>query len=111
LLVVVLSGWLGLSGNWSKIWPIFGAANQLVAALALLVITMWLLSRNSRIIYTAIPCAFMLLTTIGALAYKLPIYFRSKDILLGIMSAALLILAIYMLFEVFTYLKRRRFPT
>lgn len=108
LAVVVLSGWLGLSGNWAKIWPIFGAANQLVAALALLVITMWLLSRNTRIIYTAIPCVFMLLTAIGALAYRMPVYFRSKDILLGIISAALLIISIYMLWEVFVCLSRKK---
>lgn len=106
LIVVVLSGWLGLSGNWSKIWPIFGAANQLVAALALLVITMWLLSRNARIIYTAIPCVFMLLTTIGALIYKLPKYFRSNDVPLGVISAALLIIAVYMLYEVAISLKK-----
>ena len=107
LIVVVLSGWLGLSGNWNKIWPIFGAANQLVAALALLVITMWLLSRNTRIVYTAIPCAFMLLTTIGALVYKIPKHFHNKDVLLGIISVALLVIAVYMLWEVFVYLKRR----
>jgi carbon starvation protein len=108
LIVVVLSGWLGLSGNWSKIWPIFGAANQLVAALALLVITMWLLSRNTRIIYTAIPCVFMLLTTIGALVYKIPKYFSNKDIILGVISVALLVIAIYMLYEVSTFLRRRK---
>jgi carbon starvation protein len=108
LIVVVLSGWLGLSGNWNKIWPIFGAANQLVAALALLVITMWLLSRNASIIYTAVPCVFMLLTTIGALLYSLPGYFRNKDILLGLISVALLVLAVYMLYEAVIYLKRRK---
>ncbi len=109
LIVVLLSGWLGLSGNWSKIWPIFGAANQLVAALALLVITMWLLSRKSNIMYTAIPCAFMLLTTIGALLYKVPKYFSSKDILLAAVSIVLLVLACYMLLAVLLYMKRRGF--
>jgi carbon starvation protein len=108
LIIVVLSGWLGLSGNWSKIWPIFGAANQLVAALALLVITMWLLSRNKSIIYTAMPCLFMLLTTIGALGYKIPEYLSSKDFLLGAISVALLIIAAYMLLEVFLYLRRKK---
>ena len=108
LLVVVFSGWLGLSGNWNKIWPIFGAANQLVAALALLVITMWLLSRNTNIIYTAIPCIFMLLTAIGALCYKMPKYFRSNETLLGVISLILIILAGYMLVEVFICVKNKR---
>ena len=108
LIVVLLSGWLGLSGNWAKIWPIFGAANQLVAALTLLVITMWLLSRNIPIMHTAIPCGFMLLTSIGALVYKMPRYFQNGDRLLGAISAALLIVAIYMLWEVAVYLKTKR---
>jgi len=108
LIVVVLSGWLGLSGNWNKIWPIFGAANQLVAALALLVITMWLLSRSVSIIYTVIPCGFMLLTTIGALLYSLPGYFCNKDILLSLISVALLILAAYMLYEVYIFISSKK---
>ncbi|MBN1871127.1 MAG: carbon starvation protein A [Candidatus Omnitrophica bacterium] len=108
IIVIVLSGWLGLSGNWAKIWPIFGAANQLVAALALLVITAWLLSRNANIFYTAIPCVIMLLTTIGALAYKIPKHFRTGDAILGTVSAALLVLAIYMLIEAFSKLDKAR---
>jgi len=104
--VVIASGWLGLSGNWDKIWPIFGAANQLVAALALLVITLWLLSKGRNIIYTAIPCIFMLLTAIGALCYKMPVYFCGKDILLGVISFILLALAIYILVEVVITLKK-----
>ena len=35
IIVVVLSGLLAISGAWQKIWPVFGASNQLVAALAL----------------------------------------------------------------------------
>ncbi|MBL7070957.1 MAG: carbon starvation protein A [Candidatus Omnitrophica bacterium] len=107
-IVVALSGWLGLSGNWTKIWPVFGAANQLVAALALLVITVWLLSRNARIIYTILPCIFMLLTTFGALLYNIPKYLKNGDVLLGIISCALLIITVYMLFEVYVYLKKKK---
>ncbi|MFH1753574.1 MAG: carbon starvation protein A, partial [Candidatus Omnitrophota bacterium] len=36
IIVVGLSGWLGLSGEWNEFWPIFGAANQLIAALTLI---------------------------------------------------------------------------
>jgi len=108
LIVVVLSGWLGLSGNWSKIWPIFGAANQLVAALTLLVITAWLLSRQANIYFTAIPCLIMLFTTVAALAYKIPKYLGTGDFLLGIISIALLIVAFYMLVEAFGRLSGKK---
>ncbi len=105
LLVVSVSGWLGLSGNWNKIWPVFGAANQLVAALALLVISIWLLKRRENVYYTAIPCAFMLMTTIGALLYKLPRQYKAGETILAGISLALLMLAGYMLYEVIRYVR------
>ena len=40
-ITVVLGVGLGMTG-YSKIWPLFGAANQLLAALALLAVCAWL---------------------------------------------------------------------
>lgn len=53
---------------WNLIWPAFGASNQLLAALALLVIFAWLRSEGRRAFYVGIPMAFMCVTTITALA-------------------------------------------
>jgi carbon starvation protein len=52
------------------IWVMFGAANQLMASLALLLVTLWLMSKGKRYQWTLWPFAFMFITTIGALAYK-----------------------------------------
>lgn len=101
LIVVALSGWLGLSGEWNEIWPIFGSANQLIAALSLIVVTSWLLSRGKKVIYTLLPALFMLATTIGALIMKIMEYAGKKEILLFIISFILLILAIFILVEAF----------
>jgi len=68
--VVGLAAALLVSGSSTAIWPVFGAANQLMAALALIVITAWLLSRGKPALYTLLPCAFMLVTTIAALAWQ-----------------------------------------
>jgi len=38
LVIVATAGALALSGQWRALWPAFGASNQLVAALALLVV-------------------------------------------------------------------------
>ncbi len=53
-----------------QIWVVFGAANQLMASLALLLVTLWLASKGRNYQWTLWPCIFMFVTTIGALLYK-----------------------------------------
>ncbi len=53
-----------------QIWVVFGAANQLMASLALLLITLWLMSKGKNYQWTFWPFVFMFVTTIGALLYK-----------------------------------------
>jgi len=53
-----------------QIWVMFGAANQLMASLALLLVTLWLMSKGKKYMWTFIPFIFMFITTIGALLYK-----------------------------------------
>ena len=66
VITVVLGVGLGMTG-YSKIWPLFGAANQLLAALALLTVCAWLgnIGRNNKMFY--IPMAFMLVVTLTSL--------------------------------------------
>ena len=97
--VVILGGALALSGSWERIGPVFGASNQLVAALALLIISCWLLKRQKSIAFTIVPAIFMFLTTIAALGLGVKKYFITKDYLLLGVSVALLALAFYLLLE------------
>jgi carbon starvation protein len=53
-----------------QIWVVFGAANQLMASLALLLVTLWLMSKAKSYQWTIWPFAFMFVTTIAALLYK-----------------------------------------
>ena len=53
-----------------QIWAVFGAANQLMASLALLLVTLWLMSKGKNYLWTFIPFIFMFVTTIAALVYK-----------------------------------------
>ena len=71
ILVVVAAGALALSGQWRILWPAFGASNQLVAALALLVTSCWLVDRGSARRVTLIPALVMLVTTVGALVWQI----------------------------------------
>ena len=53
-----------------RIWGIFGAANQLMASLALLLITLWLMSRAKNYQWTFWPFIFMFVTTVAALLWS-----------------------------------------
>ncbi|WP_251329016.1 carbon starvation CstA family protein [Haloplanus pelagicus] len=59
------------SGRWADLWPLFGGANQTLAALALLVATVWLANWDDQkqLISTGAPMAFMLVITTTALLY------------------------------------------
>ena len=67
IITVVIGIILGMTG-YSIIWPLFGAANQLLAALALLAVCAWLgnAGRNNKMFF--VPMAFMLLATLTSLA-------------------------------------------
>ncbi|MEA5135475.1 MAG: carbon starvation protein A [Candidatus Fimivivens sp.] len=58
-------------GGYAKIWPLFGAANQLLAALALLAVAAWLsnIGKNNKMFL--FPMAFMLCATISSLLLTL----------------------------------------
>lgn len=59
------------SGNllpaWRIFWPLFGTSNQLLAALTLLGVTVWLKETKKSWFYAVIPMAFMLIMTIWSL--------------------------------------------
>ncbi|MGA8145840.1 MAG: carbon starvation CstA family protein [Candidatus Acidiferrales bacterium] len=58
---------LVLSGTWIYLWQLFGASNQLMAALGLLVVTLWLYSTGRKTAYAFYPMVFMYLTTMAAI--------------------------------------------
>ena len=69
IVVVVAWAWLISSGSISTIWPMFGIANQLLAAVALVVATTILLKEAPRRRYaliTALPLSFVGTTTVVA---------------------------------------------
>src|SRR5439155_640876 len=55
-----------VSGTWVYIWQLFGASNQLLAALSLLVVTVWLVATRRNALYAGIPMVFMYVTTMAA---------------------------------------------
>ncbi len=66
LISMAAAALLVVSGTWIYIWQLFGASNQLMAALSLLVVTVWLVAIRRNPFYAGIPMAFMYLTTMAA---------------------------------------------
>ena len=62
-ILLVLTGW------WQYLWVLFGGANQLMASLALMLITAWLMSQGKSYAWSFYPMIFMFITTIAALIY------------------------------------------
>jgi carbon starvation protein len=57
---------LVLTGTWVYLWQLFGAANQLMAALSLLIVAVWLRSAKRNPAYAFWPMLFMYITTMAA---------------------------------------------
>ncbi len=64
---MLLTLFLMLTGTWVYLWQLFGASNQLMAALGLLLVTVWLRSVGRNPLYAGIPMIFMYITTMAAI--------------------------------------------
>jgi len=55
-------------GSWVHFWTLFGASNQLLAALTLISLTVWLRKSGRRWVFAALPAVFVLGITVWALS-------------------------------------------
>jgi carbon starvation protein len=88
------------SGNvipaWQAIWPVFGATNQLLAGLALLVVFVWLKKKGKNTVFVILPMLFMLTMTLWALVQLI---YQSGFTIIGFISFILLGLSIMLIIE------------
>lgn len=92
--VVVFSILLLLSGEFTTLWPIFGSANQLLAALALLTIAVWLIKKKVNALFVMIPMFFMFTVTLASLGLFAWKNFQDEVYVLSLIASLLFILAI-----------------
>ena len=89
-----------LSGTFTYLWQLFGGANQLMASLALMLITLWLVSEKRNPAFAFWPMVFMYVTTIVAnliTAYNLYVTILLKqmgkpELLFAVIGAGAMIL-------------------
>ena len=104
-LILILTGW------WQYLWILFGGANQLMASLALMLMTVWLMSQGKSYAWTFYPMIFMFFTTLAALVVTSYRLFRAVftgavkgqayigNILMGLVAIFLIIAAIILAVE------------
>lgn len=102
-LTVVVSGLLAVMG-YQKIWPIFGSANQLLAAIALLAIALWLAKSKKSFKELVIPIVFMFVVTMFSLILNIKSNI-GVNYALVIIAAVLLVLAAILIFEAIKIIK------
>ena len=103
----------GEKGTWLKFWTIFGASNQLLAALSLLVITVWLKQARKRIAFTLFPMLFVLTITLWSISKLLIANLQAAkgfDIafLNSIAAAVLILLALFLVISALVKLREGR---
>ncbi len=107
-LSVVLMWSLAFTNAFNMLWPIFGTANQLLAALSLLAVSGWLLLRGKKTTYTLLPAAFMIATTLASLGILMGKYIQEKSYVLIAADVLLFILGIgVVVLVVKTFWKKR----
>jgi carbon starvation protein len=108
LLLTILFVWII---PWLAIWGAFGASNQLMAGLALLLIALWLKSEGRRNAWALYPSFFMIVTDMAALIYLAYVNFRKlatpdlttqgfiASILLGVIALVLIVAAAFLIVD------------
>ncbi len=109
-LSVVLMLTLAYTSAFNMLWPIFGTANQMLAALSLLAVTGWLLLRKRKTAFTLVPAVFMLATTLASLGILLKEYIQKKSYILVAADILMFILAIGVVVLVIKRFWRRETP-
>lgn len=85
-----------------KLWPLFGAVNQTLAALVLIIIAVYLKAKGGlKWVVAGIPAAFMCIMTIWALIVNQGSFGTAHNMLLQIINGIILIVAVWIAVEGF----------
>jgi len=83
-----------------KLWPLFGAVNQTLAALALIIITIYLKSKGGlKWLISGFPAIFMSIVTVWAIVLNQIQYVQEQNLMLGVVNIAVLVIVIWIIIE------------
>ena len=89
------------------LWPIFGASNQMLAALTLMILTIYFWNKKNNIIALLIPMLFIMIITLTSLLIKTQQFYQEGNILLLIINIIMLGLITWMILEGLLTMKRK----
>ncbi|MFM1897735.1 MAG: hypothetical protein RLZZ385_2809 [Pseudomonadota bacterium] len=90
------------------IWPIFGASNQILASLTLLVISIFLMKLGRPAKFTLIPMIFIMIVAFWASAWYLISYFNNGQWLLFVLSLAVMSASVVVMLEAWSVIGKLR---
>ncbi|HMQ22568.1 MAG TPA: carbon starvation CstA 5TM domain-containing protein, partial [Planctomycetota bacterium] len=90
------------------LWPIFGASNQMLAALTLLTLSLYFWRKNKPVWPLTVPMVFLFAITLTSLLAKTMEFWGQKNWLLVVISTLLTTLVLWMLVEAASVLARAR---
>ena len=99
MLGVIPAYLLTLNGTGWKLWPVFGASNQMLAALTLMVLSLYFWKKGRNILPLIIPMLFIMVITIISLFLKTKEFFIGKNYLLLSINMILIVLILWMIIE------------
>jgi carbon starvation protein len=88
------------------LWSLFGSTNQVLGALTLLTISIYLRQRGSNYWYTFVPMVFMMVMTLTAMILDLRKYWSGGQMLLMFVAVSIFVLSIWLVIE--AYLRFRK---
>lgn len=116
IVALILSLIVIWTGVWQTIWVLFGGANQMMASLALMIITLWLINQGKKHGWAFWPFVFMYVTTIASLLYMGVYAFQQAaagtkvtgNIIAGVIAFILIICALILGWDGWQAIQRAR---
>lgn len=88
-----------------KLWPLFGATNQMLAGLTLVLITVYLKKMKRKTLHFLIPAVFVMLITVYALGVNIKMYINQGNYFLIILGSLLFLAQLWIIAESFITLR------
>ena len=81
------------------LWQLFGTTNQIMGALTLLTVTLYLIERKRNFWVTLVPMAFMMVTTVTAMVMKIGDFWKMREITLLVIGVIIFFLSLWLVVE------------
>jgi carbon starvation protein len=105
-ITVLFGAALTFSGQSMTLWPLFGSANQMLAAIALLALTVWISHLKLNYSFTMIPMIFMFAVTLTALVTFIYSNLSKQNFTLSLIALLLFVLAVILAYQAYQVLRK-----